>query len=198
MTILERDPAVESAVVLSYGYVFLSLKPRDQRDVTSDEVIARRQREANQISGASLFLYSEQDIRVGGRKSSAQYESPLKADDLDELYSWAQKITAALQSVPEITNVNSDLRQNALETYLNIDRDSAARLGITMRQIANTLYDAFGQRQVSTIFNPLNQYHVVMAEGRPPSQNPEILRESYLTTSAAPRARPQGRAPRAP
>ena len=183
MTILERDPAVESAVVLSYGYVFLSLKPRDQRDVTSDEVIARLQREVNQISGASLFLYSEQDIRVGARKSSAQYQYTLKADDLDELYSWAPKITAALQSVPEITNVNSDLRQKALETYLNIDRDSAARLGITMRQIANTLYDAFGQRQVSTIFNPLNQYHVVMEVARQHSQNPEILREIYISTS---------------
>ncbi len=183
MTILERDPAVESAVVLSYGYVFLSLKPRDQRDVTSDEVIARLQREVNQISGASLYLYSEQDIHVGARKSSAQYQYTLKADDLDELYSWAPKITAALQSVPEITNVNSDLRQKALETYLNIDRDSAARLGATMRQIANTLYDAFGQRQVSTIFNPLNQYHVVMEVARQHSQNPEILREIYISTS---------------
>jgi multidrug efflux pump len=183
MTILERDPAVESAVVLSYGYVFLSLKPRDQRDVTSDEVIARLQREVNQISGASLYLYSEQDIRVGARMSSAQYQYTLKADDLDELYSWAPKITAALQSVPEITNVNSDLRQKTLETYLNIDRDSAARLGVTVRQIANTLYDAFGQRQVSTIFNPLNQYHVVMEVARQYSQNLEILREIYISTS---------------
>src|SRR5260370_42412177 len=146
------------------------------------------------MSGASLYLYSEQDIRVGARKSSAQYEYTLKADDLDELYSWAPKITAALQSVPEITNVNSDLRQNALETYLNIDRDSAARLGITMRQIANTLYDAFGQRQVSTIFNPLNQYHVVMAVARPHSPKPKNPRGVFLS----PAGRPAGSAPGTP
>jgi len=183
MTILERDPAVESAVVLSYGYVFLSLKPRDQRDVTSDEVIARLQREVNQISGASLYLYSEQDIHVGARKSSAQYQYTLKADDLDELYSWAPKITAALQSVPEITNVNSDLRQKALETYLNIDRDSAARLGVTVSQIANTLYDAFGQRQVSTVYAPLDQFRTVLEVDPALQQDPATLRELYVKSS---------------
>jgi multidrug efflux pump len=183
MAVLERDPAVESAVVLSYGYVFLSLKPRDQRDVSSDAVIARLQREVGKIPGAALYLYSEQDIRVGARKSSAQYQYTLKADDLGELFTWAPKITAALQSVPEITNVNSDLRQKALETYLDIDRDSAARLGLTVRQIANTLYDAFGQRQVSTIFNPLNQYHVVMEVARDYARSPEILGEIYISTS---------------
>ena len=195
MTILEKDPAVESAVVLSYGYVFLSLKPRNQRDVTSEEVISRLQREVSQISGASLYLYPEQDLRMGGRQSRAQFQYTLKADNLDELHSWAPKITAALRDVPEITNVNSDLRQRALEIYLNIHRDSAARLGVTVSQIANTLYDAFGQRQVSTVFNPLNQYHVVMEVAPLYSRSPEVLKDIYISTSGGPLGGAQATAP---
>ncbi len=195
MTILEKDPAVESAVVLSYGYVFLSLKPRNQRDVTSEEVISRLQREVSQISGASLYLYPEQDLRMGGRQNRAQFQYTLKADNLDELHSWAPKITAALRDVPEITNVNSDLRQRALETYLNIHRDSAARLGVTVSQIANTLYDAFGQRQVSTVFSPLNQYHVVMEVAPLYSRSPEVLKDIYISTSGGPLGGAQATAP---
>jgi multidrug efflux pump len=183
MTIVENDPAVRSAVGFNFGYVYLTLKPRNQRDVTSDEVIARLGRKVEQVSGVSLYLYSAQDIQISSREGSAGYQYTLKGDNLDELYSWAPKVTAALQSVPEITQVKSDQKQRGLETYLNIDRDSAARLGVTVSQIANTLYDAFGERQVSTIFNPLNQYHVVMAVQPQYSQSPEILREIYVSTS---------------
>jgi multidrug efflux pump len=189
--IVQKDPAVETVAGFTGGGqtngggVFIALKPRNEREGTSDEVIARLRRELNQVPGASLFLQSVQDIRVGGRQSNAQYQYTLQGDDLDELYSWAPKIATALQSVPEITDVNSDQQQKGLETDLVIDRASAARLGITVSQIDNTLYDAFGQRQVSTIFNPLNQYHVVMEVAPRYWQDPEMLKQIYISKAGA-------------
>ena len=107
------------------------------------------------MAGASLFLQAVQDIRVGGRQGNAQYQYTLQADNLADLYEWAPKLTDALKHAPELTDVNSDQQQGGLETDLVIDRATATRLGITTSQIDNTLYDAFGQRQVSTIYNPL-------------------------------------------
>ena len=189
ITILRRDPAVQDVVGFTgggqtnSGFVFVSLKPPSERKLSADQIIGRLRRELSQVAGATLFLQSTQDIRVGGRASNAQYQYTLQGDDLEELYAWAPKITEALQHVPVLTDVNSDQQQNGLETDLVIDRPSAARLGLTASQIDNTLYDAFGQRQVSTIYNALNQYHVVMEVAPQYWQTPDMLDELYVSTS---------------
>jgi multidrug efflux pump len=191
MSIVAKDKAVDSVAGFTgggqtnFGTVFVTLKPLSERDTSADGVINRLRRELSQVPGASLFLQSVQDVRVGGRQSNAQYQYTLQGDDLDLLYSWVPKIAAALQKVPELTDVNSDFQQKGLETDLNIDRASASRLGITVAQIDNTLYDAFGQRSVSTIFNPLNQYHVVMEVEPRYWQDPATLNDIYISTAGA-------------
>ena len=189
IAIVKQDPAVENVVGFTgggqtnSGFVFMSLKPLSERNVSADQVSARLRRELAAVPGASLFLQPVQDIRVGGRQSNALYQFTLQSDDLAELYAWGPKIVAALQSLPELTDVNSDQQQNGLETDLVIDRATAARLGIKTSQIDNTLYDAFGQRQVSTIYNPLNQYHVVMEVAPEFWQSPETLDDIFVSTS---------------
>jgi multidrug efflux pump len=191
MSIVGKDPAVASVAGFTgggqtnFGNMFVTLKPLSQRDTSADGVINRLRRDLSQVPGASLFLQSVQDVRVGGRQSNAQYQYTMQGDDLDELYSWVPKIVTALQKVTELTDVNSDFQQKGLETDLKIDRSSAARLGITVSQIDNTLYDAFGQRQVSTIFNPLNQYHVVMEVEPRYWQDPSTLSDIYISTAGA-------------
>jgi multidrug efflux pump len=189
IAIVRKDPAVDSVVGFTgggqtnSGFVFIALKPQSQRRLSADAVIARLRRELGQVPGASLFLQAVQDIRVGGRQSNAQYQFTLQADSLDDLYTWAPRITTALQAMPELTDVNSDQQQKGLETDLTIDRATASRLGITASQIDNTLYDAFGQRQVSTIYNALNQYHVVMEVAPQFWQSPDTLKDIYVSTS---------------
>jgi multidrug efflux pump len=191
MSIVQKDPAVASVAGFTgggqtnFGNMFVTLKPLSQRNISADGVINRLRRELNQVPGASLFLQSVQDVRVGGRQSNAQYQYTMQGDDLDELYSWVPKVYAELQKLPELTEVNSDFQQKGLETDLKIDRSAAARLGITVSQIDNTLYDAFGQRQVSTIFNSLNQYHVVMEVEPRYWQDPSTLGDIYISTAGA-------------
>jgi multidrug efflux pump len=146
-------------------------------------VIGRLRPKLGQVAGARLFLQPVQDIRVGGRQSNALYQYTLQSDDLNELYNWSPKVTAALEQLPELTEVNSDQQQKGLETDLVIDRPTAARLGLTVSQIDNTLYDAFGQRQVSTIYAPRNQYHVVMEVAPEFWQNPDTLDRIFISTS---------------
>jgi multidrug efflux pump len=148
-------------------------------------VIARLRGKLARVPGGRLFLQAVQDIRVGGRQSNAQYQYTLQADTSAELYEWAPKLTAALQKQPELTDVNSDQQQGGLETDLVIDRPTVARLGLTPSAIDNTLYDAFGQRDVSTIYNALNQYHVVMELDPRYWQSPETLKEIWVSTSGA-------------
>ncbi|MFI4988166.1 MAG: efflux RND transporter permease subunit, partial [Alphaproteobacteria bacterium] len=189
IAIVKKDTAVESVVGFTgggqtnSGFVFVSLKPLAQRKLSADQVVARLRGELSVVPGAVLFLQAVQDIRVGGRQSNAQYQYTLHAESLDDLYVWAPKLADALQHVPELTDVNSDQQQNGLEMDLVIDRATASRLGVTASQIDNTLYDAFGQRQVSTIFNPLNQYHVIMEVAPRFWQNPEALKDIYVSTS---------------
>jgi multidrug efflux pump len=189
VAIVQKDPAVESVVGFTggaqtnSGFVFVALKPIGERTDAVDQVMARLRRNLSQVAGARLFLQAVQDIRVGGRQSNATYQYTLEGDDLAELYAWAPKIAEALQQVPELTDVNSDQQQNGLQTDLSIDRATAARLGLTTSQIDATLYDAFGQRQVSTIYNPLNQYHVVMEVAPRFSQGPDALDNIYVSTS---------------
>jgi multidrug efflux pump len=187
MSIIQKDAAVESVVGFTgggqtnSGFFFMSLKP-DHR-LTADQVIQRLRRELAVVPGATLFLQSVQDVRVGGRASNAQYQFTLQSDELPLLREWAPKITQALQGLSELSDVNSDQQDKGLETELVIDRATAARLGLTASQIDNTLYDAFGQRQVSTIYNPLNQYHVVMEVAPEFWTSPETLKDLYVSTS---------------
>jgi multidrug efflux pump len=187
--IIRRDPAVDIVVGFTGGaqtnggFVFMSLKPIQERKISADLVIRRLRGQLAQVPGASLFLQAVQDIRVGGRAANAQYQFTLQADTVDELYTWAPKILAELQRVPVLADVNSDQQNRGIETDITIDRDTAARLGITVAQIDNTLYDAFGQRQVSTIYNARNQYHVVMEVAPKYWQNAETLKDVYVSTS---------------
>ncbi|MBO4225949.1 efflux RND transporter permease subunit [Bradyrhizobium neotropicale] len=189
VTIIKHDPAVEAVVGFTgsnqtnSGFVFVSLRPLEQRKVGAEQVIARLRRELATVPGATLFLQSVQDIRVGGRLSSAQYQYTLQSPTLEELNEWTPKITAALQRESNLADVNSDQQDKGLESNLVIDRDAAARLGITVSQIDNTLYDAFGQRQVSTIYVARNQYHVIMEVAPRYWQNPETLKDVYISTS---------------
>jgi len=187
--IIKQDPAVDAVVGFTGGgqtnggFMFLSLKPLAQRKLSADEVIGRLRRQMTAVPGATLFLQAVQDIRIGGRASNAQYQYTLQAPTLEELNEWSPKIAAALQREPTLADVNSDQQNKGLETDLVIDRDAAARLGINVSQIDNTLYDAFGQRQVSTIYVARNQYHVIMEVAPRYWQNPETLNDVYVSTS---------------
>ncbi len=189
IAILKKDPAVDHAVGFTgqgqtnSGFIFASLKPLAERKLSADLVIRRLSRELSEVPGAQLYLQAAQDLRTGGRQSNAQYQYTLQSDDLNELYLWVPKITEALQKLPILTQVNSDQQQNGLETDIVIDRATASRLGVNPSMIDNTLYDAFGQRDVSTIYNPLNQYHVVMEVAPRFWQNPETLNDVYVSTS---------------
>ena len=140
---------------------------------------------STQVSGARLFLQAQQDLRIGGRQSAAEYQYTLTSDDSAALFKWTPKLVAALGKEPRpVLDVNSDLQQNGLQTYVNINRATAARYGFAPNQIDNVLYDAFGQRTVSTIYNPLNQYFVVMEVAPQYWQYPQTLNQIFLSTAA--------------
>jgi multidrug efflux pump len=161
----------------------ITLKPLKERKLSVDQVIARLRPRFFEVKGTQTFLQAVQDIQAGGRVASAQYQYTLTGDDLNELRTWSDKLRRELQKAPELTDVDSDQQPGGLEAEVVVDRDSAYRLGLTESQIDATLYDAFGQRLVSTIYNPLNQYHVVMEVAPQYWQNPEILRDIYVSTS---------------
>jgi multidrug efflux pump len=196
VTIVRKNPAVNVAVGFTgggvgsgstnTGTVFVSLKPRRQRELTADQVIDQLRGELAAVPGATLFLQSVGDLGPGGRTGSAQYQYTLQGSTFEELDEWTPKIVAALQGAPTLADVNSDQQDKGLQAGVNIDRDTAARLGITVSQIDNTLYDAFGQRQVSTIYVARNQYHVVMEVAPEYWQDPQTLRDVYVSTSAGP------------
>jgi len=188
--IVGSDPAVESVVGFTggsqtnTGNVFVALKSLAERNhLSSDQVIGRLRGRLAKVPGARLFLQASQDVRVGGRQSNAQYQYTLQSDDLNELRLWAPRLTNALLRMPELADVNSDQQDKGLETELAIDRDTAYRLNLTTAEIDNTLYDAFGQRQVSNIYNALNQYHVVMEVAPQYWQDPETLKDIWISTS---------------
>jgi multidrug efflux pump len=195
MDVVRADPAVESVA----GYtgagsggggsqtnsasIYVLLKPLAVRKLSSDEVIARLRPQLAQFAGARLFLQTVQDIRVGARQANAQYQFTLQADQVSDLNEWGPKLLAALQASPVIADVNSDQQQKGLETDVTYDRATAARLGLTVSELDSTLYDAFGQRQVSTIYNALNQYHVIMEVAPRYWQSPQSLDDIYVSTS---------------
>jgi multidrug efflux pump len=160
--------------------LYVGLKPRHEREDTADKVVARLRTQSSRIPGATLLLQAGQDLRVGGRPSAAQYQYTLNGDSLDELNEWAPKLLAALRKVPGMVDVNIDQQSRGLQTRLDIDRDTAARLGVTVSTIDNSLYDAFGQRQVSRMYESLNQYNVVMELLPEFAQNPSDLRHLFV------------------
>jgi len=191
VNLIRADPAVETVTGFTGGrsaggQVFVSLKPLAQRrEITDDQVITRLRIKLLKVSGAALFLQSVQDVGVGGRQGFAQFQYTLKADDLALLKTWATKLGDELKKEPILTDVNSDQEDHGLESYLTIDRDTAGRLGLSATDVDNNLYDAFGQRQVSTIYKELNQYHVIMEAAPAYNQETVALDQLYISTNSA-------------
>ncbi|WP_374545413.1 efflux RND transporter permease subunit, partial [Rhodoblastus sp.] len=194
IAIVKADPAVENVVgftgagagpggATNQARVFAALKPLSERKISIDEVIARLRGKLSHVPGGRLFFQAFQDVNPSGRQSSSQYQYTLYAEDTAALYEWAQKLTDALIQRGKLKDVTSDQKIRSLETDLVIDRDAASRYGLTAAMIDNTLYDAFGQRQVSTIFAAINQYHVIMEIDPRYTQRPSMLDEIYISTA---------------
>ncbi len=188
IAIVSKDPAVENVAGFlgggqrNRGQMFVTLKPLADRGISADQVIARLRGKLAREPGAKLMLQVVQDIRIGGRAGDAQYQYTLQGSDLEELRLWGPKINKAFSQMKELADVGSDDSDRGLQTTLVVNRDTASRLGLTMQLIDSTLNSAFGQRQVSTIYNPLNQYHVVMGLAPQYLQSPESLKNLYITT----------------
>lgn len=190
--IVLEDPAVASVMAfngggfggrpLNTGNMFMTLKPLAERDLRADQVIGRLRAKLARIPAVTLYMQPVQDLRVGGRASNAQYQYTLQSDSVQDLLVWGPRMLAKLRTVSGLLDVNSDQQNKGLQAGLVIDRETAARLGITAQMIDNTLYDAFGQRQVSTIYTQLNQYHVVLEAEPAFWQNPEGLKHIYVKT----------------
>jgi multidrug efflux pump len=186
VNIIGTDPAVDSVTGFTggsqrnTGMMFISLKPLSQRKISADGVINRLRGKLAKIPGATLFLQASQDISVGGRGSNSQYQYALQGDNLSELNAWAPRILKALQDLPQLLDVNSNQQDKGLQATLTIDRGTAARLGVTESAIDSALYDAFGQRLVSVIYEASNQYHVVMEVAPEYWQRPETLKGIYV------------------
>ena len=203
VNIVMKDPAVDTVVgfagggsPLNQGRFFMMLKPLEQRgtcknlhfwqrcpNVTADDVINRLRGKLSVVPGATLILQSAQDLTIGGRFGNAQYQYTLQSANLDDLNNWAPRLLAKLRSLPELRDQNSDQQDKGLQAKLVIDRDTASRMGINAQTLDNALYDAFGQRQVSTMYRPLNQYHVVMEVAPQFQQTPEALQNIYLRST---------------
>ena len=190
-TIVQNDPAVASVVGFTggrqtnSGFLYASLKPQSERKVSADDVVNRLRGKLAEVAGARLYMVAVSDLRTGGRQSNATYQYTLLSDDTSELYKWSPKLTEALQKSDVVKDVNSDQQQGGLETDIVIDRDTAMRLGLTLSAIDNTLYDAFGQRQVSVIYSAQNQYHVVMEVAPRYWQDPRTLDNLYVSTAGS-------------
>ncbi len=183
--IVMHDPAVSTSAAFTQapgGFMFVSLKPENERHgVNADQVIGRLRPKLAHIAGVQLFLQSAQDLQIGGRQGNAQYQYTLQSDDLNALHTWSDKLLNALKKVRDITDVNSDQQDHALSTFITYDRQTAARFGLTSKQIDATLNDAFGQSFASIIYKPQNQYHVVMEVAQPYQQGPDALKDIYVT-----------------
>jgi multidrug efflux pump len=198
VSIISKDQAVQSVVGFTGGggggprggsvnsaSVFIQLKPLSQRDgrLQTDDVVDRLRKKLTGIAGARISLNGARNFRVGGRSSDAFYQYAMLADSIEDLDKWVPKIVDALSNQPEFEDVNSDRQDAGLEIQMQIDRQAAARLGISTSQITSTLYDAFGQRQVSTIYEDMNQYHVVMGVAPAFWQSPETLKDIFVSKS---------------
>lgn len=189
--IIKQDPAINhvsgyaggTSSIGNSGSLYISLKPRDQRDATVFDVINRLRKKLSSISGATLYMQASQDITIGGRSGTGLFQYTLSAFDLSELNKWTPMVQSKLAKLPGIADLNSDQLNNGREIYLTYDRDTIARFNITSQQIDDALYSAFGQRQVSTMYTAMNQYHVVMEVAPKYWQYPDTLRKIFLTNS---------------
>ncbi len=186
--IVSNDPAVDTVNGFTGGgtvntaRMFVSLKPLAERGIGADMVIARLRPKLARVPGATLFLQAAQDIRVGGRMSNAQYQFTMRGDNLSDLTKYAPLMLRELRTLPEITDLSSDQQNRGLQARLEYDRETAARFNISPQLIDATLYDAFGQRQVSTMYTSLNQYHIIMEAAPEYWQDPQVLRDIYVRT----------------
>jgi multidrug efflux pump len=188
--IIKTDPAVENVGAftggggaVNTGFVYLALKPLSERKISSSQVIDRLRPKLISIPGATVFLQAGQDLRIGGRQSNAQYQYTIQSDNIDDLVAWGPRLLTEMRKLRMLTDVNTDQQNSGLQAALVYDRDTAARMGITAQMIDNTLYEAFGQAQVSTMYTPLNQYHVVMEVAPQYWQDPSSLNDIYIRPS---------------
>jgi multidrug efflux pump len=188
--IIRKDPAV--ATVTGYtggsrpggGFMFITLKPRAERTESGQEVIARLRPKLSRVTGVSAFMVPVQDLRIGGRRDMNQIQYTLKSDNLDDLKLWTGKLVEAMKRQRGVMDVDSDLQENGVETFVRVDRDAATRLGVSSRDINNALYNAFGQRQVATLYGELNQYRVIMEHNPAYTRSPQALNDIYVPVRA--------------
>jgi multidrug efflux pump len=186
---IKGDPAVANVMAFTGGggatnggFIYIGLKPLDQRKISSSEVINRLRPKLMSVPGATVFLQAGQDLRIGGRQSSAQYQYTIQSDNLEDLVNWGPTLLQQMRKLPGFTDVNTDQQNSGLQASLLYDRPTASRLGITPQLIDTTLYDSFGQAQVSTMYTSLNQYHVVMEAAPQFWQSPLGLNNVYIRT----------------
>jgi multidrug efflux pump len=189
--IVLQDPNVATMVgfaggstARNQGRMYITLKPLGQRKLSADQVIGELRRKLAVVPGATLYMMAAQDLTIGGRLSQAQYQYTLQGESLEQLNDWAPKLLSKMRTLPELRDVNTDQQDKGLEANVTIDRDTASRLGIAPADIDSALYDAFGQRQVSTIYEQLNQYHVVMEVAPQFQQSPDALQAVYVKSSS--------------
>jgi multidrug efflux pump len=185
--IIMKDPAVRSAGGAVFGrgqgQINIELKPVEERKITADQVIARLRPKLSVVPGSQLFLQSAQDIRIGGRQSNSQFQYTVQADTPEQAQLWGQRILDRIKKIPALRDSNTDLQNRGLLAMLTYDRDTAGRLGLTPQQMDDALYDALGQRQVSTMYKALNQYHVVMEVDPKFQQSPDSVKDIYVRSS---------------
>jgi multidrug efflux pump len=191
VAIILKDPAVATVTAFvggggtaNTGRMFIMLKPLEERKIGADQVIARLRSKLASVPGSTLYLQSAQDLQIGGRMGSAQYQYTLQSESLEDLNLWAPKLLARFRQIPQLKDVNTDQQNRGLEAKLVIDRDTAARLGIQPNAVDAALYRAFGQSQVSTIYQRLNQYHVVMEVDPRYQQTPDALQAIYVASKS--------------
>ena len=184
---IKQDPAVANVMAFTGGggatnggFVYIGLKPLDERKISSSDVINRLRPKLTSVPGATVFLQAGQDLRIGGRQSNAQFQYTIQSDNLDDLVKWGPQLLQQMRKLPGFTDVNTDQQNSGLQASLVYDRDTASRLGITPQLIDNTLYQSFGQAQVSTMYTALNQYHVVMEAAPQFWQSPVGLNNVYV------------------
>jgi len=204
VNIIKRDPAVDTVVAFTGGgragggFMFINLKPVAERAEgdTGQAVIARLRPRMARVTGVSIFLNPVQDLRMGGRSSNSTYQYTLKSDNAADLKQWATRLAESMKRQPALVDVDTDQAENGVETFVTIDKDTAARLGVGTRDVNNALYNNFGQRQVANIYDELNQYRVIMGVAQRYAQSPEALRDVYVPArgggGAAPGAQASG------
>ena len=189
--IIRADPAVDTVVGFTGGgragggFLFVNLKPLAERGIGGQAVIARLRPQLQQVTGVSLFLNTVQDLRSGGRQSNSTYQYTLKADNAADLRTWALKLADSMKGQSALVDVDTDQQDNGVEAYVDVDRDTAIRLGLTATSIDNALYDGFGQRQVATMYSEINQYHVIMEVDQRYTQSPAALRDLQVPSTAS-------------